>query len=298
MAKDYLRYRMTGVLNTEVTDAGNTLLFDEERETWDEDLIARTWIRREIFPEVRRPLSFAGNLLPDIAKRCGLSREIPVFCGGADMACSQIGTGSIRKGTVAVTLSTSGQICMRHRRKGQRRVRQSHLPSGDPEKLWICNGSVFSGGLALNWCYQMLNGLDKMEKKDQTEMNLLAEAAGRLGREERHPVSAVPDRKRVAVFLPGGPGNLPWTLDSGGPRGLFRSVRRGSHFNIRESTELLVRMGGEADTVYVSGGGTHIRVWTQILTDVLGVPVHILEEPDASTLGAALTAAAGGGSGK
>ena len=146
----------------------------------------------------------------------------------------------------------------------------------------------------MNLCYQMKNGLDKIEKKDLTEMNLLAEASGRL-RPGGSGILFLPflTGSGSPYFCPEDRGTFLGLSTAAGRGELFRSVMEGVAFNIRESTELLVRMGGEADTVYVSGGGTHIRVWTQILTDVLGVPVHILEEPDASTLGAALTAAAG-----
>ena len=294
MAKDYLRYKMTGVLNTDITDAGNTLLYDEENSRWDMELIGRIGIKKDIFPEVKRPVDCVGRILPEIADRCGLPRDLPVFCGGADMACSQIGTGCLRKSVVAVTLSTSGQICMRVDQKNPIGYGKVTFHPGVISSSGYAMGSVFSGGLALNWCYQMFTGTEKMEKNDLEEMNLLAE--------------------QTRDKLPGNSGILflPFLTGSGSPyfspedRGtflglstaadqaaVFKAVMEGVSFNIKESAELLERMGGEAKAVYLSGGGIHVKAWTQILTDVLGVPVYVLNESDASTLGAALIALAG-----
>lgn len=299
MAKDYLRYMMTGVLNTDVTDAGNTLLFDEENNRWDIELITSIGIDPGIFPEVKRPSDCVGNLLPDIAERCGLSPETQVFCGGADMACSQIGTGSLRRGIIAVTLSTSGQICMRTERPDRKGYGKVTFHPGIIQNSGYAMGSVFSGGLALNWCYQMLSGAERMEKKDLEEMNLLAEqtrsyAPGSGG------ILFLPflTGSGSPYFCPEDRGTFLGLSTSAGKTAVFKAVMEGVSLNIRENAELLIQMGGNPKAVYLSGGGTHVSAWTQILTNVLGIPVYILEEPDASTLGAALIALAGAESGK
>ena len=67
----------------------------------------------------------------------------------------------------------------------------------------------------------------------------------------------------------------------------------GVSYNIKESVELMSEMAGEITTIYLSGGGTHVKAWIRVLTDIIGKKIHILEESDASTLGAALIAVAG-----
>ena len=78
MAKDYLRYVLTGILNTDTTDAGNTLLFDEKSGTWDEDFITELGIRSDIFPKIVQATDYVGSVLPDIAKECNLPSEVSV----------------------------------------------------------------------------------------------------------------------------------------------------------------------------------------------------------------------------
>lgn len=294
MAKDYLRYVLTGILNTDTTDAGNTLLFDEKSGTWDEDFITELGIRSDIFPKIVQATDYVGSVLPDIAKECNLPSEVSVYCGGADMACSQIGTGSFKEGILAITLSTSGQACMNisdHMDVGYGKV--TFHPSVVKGKRYAM-GSVFSGGLALNWCYRMLSGKEKLSKEDLNKMSLLAGKS----------ISEKPGSDGV-VFLPfltgsGSPyfcptdrASLVGMSTTTNDKSVFQAVMEGVSYNIKESVELMSEMAGEITTIYLSGGGTHVKAWIRVLTDIIGKKIHILEESDASTLGAALIAAAG-----
>lgn len=294
MAKDYLRYVLTGILNTDTTDAGNTLLFDEKSGTWDEDFITELGIRSDIFPKIVQATDYVGSVLPDIAKECNLPSEVSVYCGGADMACSQIGTGSFKEGILAIALSTSGQACMNisdHMDVGYGKV--TFHPSVVKGKRYAM-GSVFSGGLALNWCYRMLSGKEKLSKEDLNKMSLLAGKS----------ISEKPGSDGV-VFLPfltgsGSPyfcptdrASLVGMSTTTNDKSVFQAVMEGVSYNIKESVELMSEMAGEITTIYLSGGGTHVKAWIRVLTDIIGKKIHILEESDASTLGAALIAVAG-----
>lgn len=299
MAKDYLRYVMTGVLNTDSTDAGNTLLYDEERNQWNQKLIKQLGIRAEIFPEVKQATDYIGTVREEIAQQCGLDPHTAVYCGGADMACSQLGTGSFQEGVLAVTLSTSGQICMHISGKKERGYGKLTFHPSILKNRGYAMGSVFSGGLALNWGYQMLSGRHHMTKEDLYKMNELA------GETEEYPPGS--DGVMFLPFLSGSGSPYFYPSDRAAflgmstntdQRVLFKAVMEGVSFHIRESADVFREMGEQIKTVYLSGGGTHIRAWIRILTDILGMEIHILEESDASTLGAALIAAAESREGK
>ena len=49
--KDYLRYRMTGEIATEVSDASCSFLLDMKNRSWSEKLFAVTGLPRDIVPE-------------------------------------------------------------------------------------------------------------------------------------------------------------------------------------------------------------------------------------------------------
>ncbi len=58
---DWVAYRLTGILATEPSQAGGTLLFDVEKRAWALDLAESLQIPRKIFPEVRQ----SGNVWAD-----------------------------------------------------------------------------------------------------------------------------------------------------------------------------------------------------------------------------------------
>jgi len=66
LAKDYIRYRLTGNLGVEVTDASSTLLLDIKRRCWSEELLDILGIPLKILPEeVHESQEVAGYLLAE-----------------------------------------------------------------------------------------------------------------------------------------------------------------------------------------------------------------------------------------
>ena len=77
---------------------------------------------------------------------------------------------------------------------------------------------------------------------------------------------------------------------------LTRSVLEGVAYGLRDSFELIRGAGlGELDQVRASGGGTKSPVWRQILADVLGVELVMVNATEGAAYGAALLAGVGAG---
>ena len=92
-AKDYLRAVLTDTVGMEYTDAGNTGLMDYNTFCWDARAVALSGIPRELLPDIHAPYDNAGPLPQSWADLLGLPHGIPVFYGGADMACGALGSG-------------------------------------------------------------------------------------------------------------------------------------------------------------------------------------------------------------
>ncbi|HET7714032.1 MAG TPA: FGGY-family carbohydrate kinase, partial [Bauldia sp.] len=71
------------------------------------------------------------------------------------------------------------------------------------------------------------------------------------------------------------------------------AVMEGVAYNIRQCVDLFVSIGGQIDEVRIAEGGARVPRWCQIIADVVGRPVSVLAEFDASALGAAMLAASG-----
>lgn len=293
LPKDYIRYRMTGQLATDRTDAGNTLLFDPQTNEWDLELARQLDIPPSMLPPLRASDCVVGRVSGGAAAETGLQAGIPVITGAADMACSQLGTGATKPGIVALTLSTSIQI-----------VQAADAPSDAlyGKMTWhpsaqgglYAMASVFAGGLSLDWILQLLTGGGPLQAQEYAAWDARLQARRQ---------SAARDAPLFLPFLTG----------SGSPRfdpteqalfsglsmrttaeDLVLAVLEGVAFHVRENLELLAAHFPQ-HVVHLAGGGCRMTVWRQIFADVLGRELHLLSNHDGSALGAAMLAARGVG---
>jgi xylulokinase len=71
---------------------------------------------------------------------------------------------------------------------------------------------------------------------------------------------------------------------------LIRSVLEGVSYSQKDCLEIIEQMGVAVNSVRLSGGGARSTFWQQMLADVFGKRVSILENQEGSAYGAALLA--------
>lgn len=270
-SKDYLRARLTGVRATDPTDAYNSLLMRDAE--WSPDLIEAVGLPVHIFPPLIGSGEWAGTVTDEAAALTGLPVGIPVAAGSGDVAAAITGAGGLGADALAVSLGTSATVMAS---VPDRRLPDAALGSltvhPSAEGTYFALGSLLTGGLALNW----LRGI--------------------VGPEAIAAASAEPAGGEV-VFLP-------YLAGTGSPD--FVPTARGTLFGITPATTaeeivaalleaiafdiagLIERVGMDYSAILVSGGGSHIAAWPQILADVTGIPVDRLDAPDLSAIGAAV----------
>jgi xylulokinase len=291
--KDYLRFLLCGRISAEYTDAANSLLLDSQGQ-WDWDLIKDLGLPVNIFPEILKPSGLAGTVTKAAARRFGLGEGTPVIAGGADMACGAVGTGINRPGDAAVTIGTSATFLCAVRETGKTgRGSVTYHPHPLPGCFYAL-GSHFNGGLALNWFSSLFSS------DGEINYSILDDLAERLG--------DIPPGSRGLLCLPFLAGSgTPYfsTGDSGAFIGLnqiadrtvlFRSLLEGIALNLRQSLELFEEInGGKLKSIRIAGGGSKIRGWARIITDVFGRDTLVAACPHASAVGAAVLGGAGTG---
>ena len=65
--KDYIRYRMTGTLGIDMSDASGTGFFDTRNRRWSDELIAIAGLDKAIFPVARESIELAGTVTKEAA---------------------------------------------------------------------------------------------------------------------------------------------------------------------------------------------------------------------------------------
>lgn len=283
--KDYVRFCLTGEIATEYTDAYNSLCVNQETLKWDEEIIQGSTLRREIFPALYRPCDIVGRVTKEAAERYGLPAGIPVAAGGADMACAVLGMGLAEDGDTALTLGTCATFFSVVSGTNEEPYGQvTFHPTALPGKMYAL-GSHINGGAAVNWISTLLSEQGEI---DYEMIAALSEKA------EHIPVGS------------NGLMTIPFLAGSGSPyfcpsdrqhmigmrmntsrEEVFRSQLEGISYNMRQTLLGFQKMA-KVEKLMLAGGGIQIHVWPEIIADVFGIPVEVFDNPDVSTVGAAL----------
>jgi xylulokinase len=287
LPKDYLRFRMTGTVNSEYSDAAGTLLLDVARKRWSEEICERLEIPLTICPPLVESSHCVGTLLPEICRQTGLKETTKVFAGGADNACGAIGAGILSDGKTLCSIGTSGVI-LSYEEKERDYQGKVHFFNHGKEDAFYAMGVTLSAGYSLSWFKETFA---KEESFD----------------EFLHGVAQIPAGSRGLLFTPYLFGERSPHADST-IRGSFigvdsshqrsdfvRAVIEGITFSLHESIEWFRKEGKTVDTIVSIGGGAKNPVWLQIQADIFNAKIVKLANEQGPGMGAAMLAAYGCG---
>lgn len=288
LPKDYIRYRLTGELSTDVTDAAGTLALDVRRGKWSDDLIRILGLRQDLYPPIFLPESPAGTVTAEAAGEIGLAPGTKVFHGGADQVMQAIGNGIIKPGRVSVTIGTGAQVFAPLSGLTYDPKLRSHTFNNYYQGGWYFMGATLSGGLSLRWLRDVvLNGMP------YEEMNCLA--------------SSIPRGSEGLIYLPYMAGERTPHMDpyargmffgltlNHGRAHLIRAVMEGVVFSLRDCLNIFYGLGQDCVQVIASGGGARSAPWLQMQADIFNREVRISRMPEQAAVGAAISAGVGAG---
>lgn len=283
--KDYLRFCLTEKIVTDYTDAYNSLCVNQTTLDWDEEIIRECGLNKNIFPPIYSPFDIAGKVTEKGGKRFGLKAGIPVVAGGADMACAALGMGLSANGDAALTLGTCATfLAIVPKIETSCYGQVTFHPHVSKGKMYAL-GSHFNGGAAVNWMSSLLSEEGKIDYVLLTGLSEKAAAipAGSNGlmtipflAGSGSPYFCSSDRQHIIGM------KINTTREE-----VFRSQLEGITYNLNQSLLVLQEMA-EIKKIMLAGGGVRIRVWPEIIKNVFGMPIEIFDNPDVSTVGAAI----------
>ncbi len=276
--KDWLRLRLVGQAGSEPSDASATLLFDLREGTWALPVAEALGIPTSLLPPLGTSLQVAGGLTPVAAQELGLPSGTPVAFGCGDTAAALVGTGLSALGAVQLTVGSAAQVvALRDNPQPDPALRYHVFASAVPG-TWYALAAVQIAGVAISWALEVFRAS-------------WDEAYGSL--------AASPEGAQGALFVPHLAGARSPTMDASA-RGSFaglelahdradllRAVLEGVAFSIADAAAALPELA-DATALYLAGGGSLHPAWRQLLCDVLGKVLLVVENPNASARGAAL----------
>ena len=286
MPKDYINYKLTGRIVTDVSDAAGTILLDVAKKQWSQELLSKTGLGAALLPEVLDSVEIVGEVLPSVADELGLCSKTLVIAGGADNSCAAIGNGVVKSGQTIVSIGTSGTIVTMLDSLPKNINGDVHLFNYSYPDKFYAMGCMLSAGESLNWLRNIV------ETKDFDEFNVLTEQSKPgcggviflpylFG--ERCPY---PNPQAKGMFF-----GLSHTTSKAD---IVRAVMEGVGYNIRAMSELVAEFTPITE-IFITGGGAKSRVWGQIIADILKKPLNVLNIEEGPAFGAALIAGVGAG---
>lgn len=289
LPKDYIRYRLTGELFTEVSDAAGTLLFDVIKKRWSTGLLKKLEINQDLLPPVLNSFDPAGRITKKIAEQTGLTPGTSVVAGGADNACGAVGSGIIQEGRVMVSIGSSGVVLAQTNNPQADQKGRIHLFNHACPDSWYMMGVSLSAGMSYEWLEKKLfNHRLSYAKLDQLAEEIEPGSEGLIFLPylygERTPHN---DANARGVYF-----GISGKHDQ---RHFVRSILEGVAFALKDSLELIKDKGVKIKEIRAIGGGAKSRIWQQILADILGEEINLLNVEEGPAFGAALIAGVGVG---
>jgi xylulokinase len=283
LAKDYLRFCLTGTWETDFSDAVGALMADDATKTWSPEICGLIGWDMATLPPVVQPSDVVGGVTETAAKAAGLAAGTPVVCGSNDTTVEFFGVGAVTPGIGAVKLATAGVLFL-----------ATHGPSVNPPIS--CYPHIMPG------MYYTATGTNSCA------------SAHRWLRDNMFAQGGFGEMDRLAATIPAGSDGLlfhPYLQGERAPywdpllRGDFigltishtsahfaRALYEGIAYSIRDILQAAQALGLEYGTIRLMGGGARSAAWRQIIADVTGLRVEVMENGDAS-FGAALVAGVG-----
>lgn len=288
ISKDYIVYRLTGNLVTDIGNAASTLMLDARTSKWSSFLIELSSLKAGAFPKIIFPQNVAGNLTKTAAKKLGLHIGVKVITGTLDSASELIGVGAINPEQGMVRLGTAGGIMVVSDRPMPNEGILTYPHPVSP--YWYFQAGTNSFTSSLQWLRSLLNirkhheeNLISYSEMDQLAEKIIPGCDGLLF----HPYLI---GERAPYWDPKLRGSFTGLAMEQDFRYLIRSVMEGTSFSILDCFEFLSTLGITLKEIRIGGGGTNSILWCQILSDMLGKEL-MKSNTNASVYGAALIGA-------
>ena len=298
LSKDYIRYKLTGNIHTDLTDASATLLLDNRTAIWNCEIADLLGLPQHFLPNLVSSTQVTGYLLDDVASDIGLpaGSGVPVVAGAGDGVSTALGLGIVRPGQLGITVGTAGVLMSASPAFVADEKRRCLLFQHPAPSLWYLVTATNTSGEAVRW---FSNAIYRHLTESARYSQFIADA------------SESPPGSRGLVFLPYLAGARSPHYDAlvrgaflglglhCGLQDLARSVMEGVAYELRDCfevhREVLAAQNMKIEDIRISGGIIRNPLWLQILADILDTPLRMPRATELGALGAAMNAAIGAG---
>jgi gluconokinase len=253
-------------------------LLNRHTRTWDSEWLELLRLSPDNLPILDYPSSFMENLKPTYAERWTALRSVPFHLPMADGFAANVGAGAVSSsGTMALTVGTTAALRMMTREVPE-------VPSG----LWcyrvapdaqLLGGATSEGGNIFGWVRDTF----------ALPPNLDLESSLSHGEPDGHGLTWLPllAGERSPGWRSDATGTIHGLRLSSTPIDILQAALEGVANRLALIAE---QLSPEVLPVIAGGGAIEASpVWAQIICNALNRPLHLIDEPETTARGVAIS---------
>lgn len=300
MFNDWLILKLTGEMTSEPSNSCTTGIFNIKTRKWESEILNTCNLKESILP----PIAESGSVIGHVSQKCSeetlLSVDSLVVAGGGDAQLGGVGTSVVNHGQVGVFGGSFWQVeyttnAVNIQEDMKIRVNCHAVPG-----MWQYEAIAFNPGLVLRWFRDAFLDYEKMIAKEKgiDVYDLMNEGAAAIPPGSNGLYSVFSNIMDYKAWRHASPTFTNFSLDpvKFNKFTFYRSILENAAMVTRGHLDLIKETTGDDPTeVIFSNGASKSPIWSQILSDVLGVKVRVPVVKEATALGAAICAAVGAG---
>ncbi|HYG02391.1 MAG TPA: gluconokinase [Chryseosolibacter sp.] len=285
--KEYIWFKLFGEYEVDFSIASASGLMNISRCRWDTNALELAEISSEKLSSLVGIYHARNKMHATASRDLEFDPDTRFLIGSSDGCMANLGSLATSSGTAALTIGTSGALRIASKNPIYNFDAMTFNYRLD-EQTFICGGPTNNGGIVLKWYVEQLLGRSLENIKDYDDI-----------------------LTKVRTVTPGSNGLifLPYLLGERAPHwnshasGVFfgitiqhtqahftRAVIEGIGMALYDIAQAMNLREDGVNVIHVSGGFVHSKEWLQILADIFGCKLALMNTTDASALGAAYLA--------
>ncbi len=294
LMEDFIVYKLTGARQIDYSLAARTMAFDIVKKCWSKEILDAAEIPESLMSKPVPPGTDAGDILPEMAQKLGLSENTKIINGCHDQVAAAVGSGVFLPGEAVDGTGTVECVTPVFDEIPKSKALYDEGYCVVPyvsDNTYVCYALSFTGGAVLKWYRDNFAKYEQKICKESGE-NVFKMLDGK-----------VKDRPGDILVLPHFAGAANPYMDTGSKGAIigltlehdaydiYKALMEGVTYEIMTNIEHLKSFGIKLKTLYASGGGAASAVWLKIKADILNREIVPLEAKEAGACGTCMLAA-------
>lgn len=281
---DFVAFRMAGRVATDPSSASRYAVYDLHQLDWSPERVSEYEIEPSFLPEVLPWPSVIGVIKPQVAADWGLPPQVQLVLGGHDVNCAAIGAGVSEIGAAClISGSYENLLVMTTQPPTAAMLARGLSVMPHPGQAGFAALAVCpTGNAVLNWARNLV-GLSIEAVEGKLQANSL----------EPSSIMAVPYLSGSMTYWENGrtaKGALIGLTLAASQADIVQAFMESIAYDHVNTVALLSQEGVKINRIRTVGGGARSTWWTQLKADLTNIPIEVVGQQEAGTLGAAILA--------